>query len=199
MSLRALVICATFAAMATTVHAYGSCDVETAEEAARGLTRVVNGDGTFHFALASSASTANQVGSLLTWEYDGQQDYRCVDTPLVPGVLDGDAEPEDSSSGLDSLMGAVRVDTAGRRWRVTAIDWAGYDSFETAYWSDIENSIGLDEDPIGSSPVQDMNDELDSDWTFYPDSNPAGYTRDQCSNGNVIVWGTSDLRSSSTH
>ncbi|MFK7930676.1 MAG: trypsin-like serine protease [Myxococcota bacterium] len=178
-------------------HALATCPSTTASETARGLTRVDHGDGTFSYALPSGASTSTQVGNLMTWQYDGQQSFPCVNVPLEAHIAEGDEEAEDPSEGADSLLGAIRIDRLGRRWKVTSLDWVAFNYDVADYWADVDATIGLDLDPIGTPEFQDMDEEENSDWTIIPFSNSSSYVKTStCPGGNsVLVWGGTDERS----
>jgi hypothetical protein len=142
------------------IEAHAACAAVTnAAEVALGLTIVDNGDDTFHFALPAGASTAPYSGNLLSWVYDGQENFPCSAsaTPTSSVVLEAPESGDNPSGGRDKLSSLVTVDNLGRRWRVSSVDHISMDYAIADYWSGVDASIGLDLDPEPFTPPQDAD------------------------------------------
>jgi len=71
---------------------------------------VDNGDGSYHYALPSGASTATHWDGMVQWEYVGQANYSWVRVPHVSVTLTADPWVEPGGFGLADIVGTRRVD-----------------------------------------------------------------------------------------
>lgn len=128
-------------------------------EKALGLRRIEVGPNAFEYALPPDLETPDVIEKDgLISVYEGQSTFEVHPTPASPQLIV--QRQASATSPAEDMIGSVRVDEYGRRWRTVHVDRGGLTDAIARYDALVERTLGAEPGAVSEDPFQRRDPEV---------------------------------------